>query len=55
MLANWEKVKCMYTDADSFDEYDEKKEEIWPIPMTKAPTPTEKSKRQRDNTKTSIT
>ena len=29
----------------------EKKEEIWHIPMTKAPTPTEKSKKQRDNTK----
>ena len=37
----------------------EKKKEIWLSPMTKAPTPTEKSKRQRDNTKkppnTSIT
>ena len=37
----------------------EKKEEIWLSPMTKAPTPTEKSKKQRDNirnaTKTSIT
>ena len=30
----------------------EKKEEIWLSPMTKAPTPTEKSKKQRDNTKT---
>ena len=29
----------------------EKKEEIWLSPMTKAPTPTEKSKKQRDNTK----
>ena len=28
-----------------------KKEEIWLSPMTKAPTPTEKSKKQRDNTK----
>ena len=28
----------------------DKKEEIWPSPMTKAPTPTEKSKKQRDNT-----
>ena len=27
------------------------KEEIWPSPMTEAPTPTEKSKKQRDNTK----
>ena len=29
----------------------EKKEEIWLSPITKAPTPTEKSKKQRDNTK----
>ena len=28
-----------------------KKEEIWLSPMTEAPTPTEKSKKQRDNTK----
>ena len=33
-------------------QYKEKKEEIWLSPMTKAPTPTEKSKKQRDNTKT---
>ena len=32
--------------------YQEKKEEIWLSPMTKAPTPTEKSKKQCDNTKT---
>ena len=30
----------------------EKKEEIWLSPMTKAPTATEKSRKQRDNTKT---
>ena len=30
--------------------YLEKKEEIWLSPMTKAPTPTEMSKRQSDNT-----
>ena len=30
----------------------EKKEEIWLSPMTKAPTPTEQSKKQRGNTKT---
>ena len=40
-------------------EHEVKKEEIWLSPMTKAPTPTEKSKKQRDNTKsppkTSIT
>ena len=28
-----------------------KKEEIWPSPMTKAPSPTEMSKGQSDNTK----
>ena len=28
-----------------------KKEEIWLSPMTKAPTPTEKSKKHRDNIK----
>ena len=33
--------------------YLEKKEEIWLSPMTKAPIPTEMSKGQRDNTKTS--
>ena len=30
----------------------EKKEEIWLSPMTKAPIPTEESKKQPDNTKT---
>ena len=30
---------------------EEKKEVIWLSPMTKAPTPTEKSKKQRDNIK----
>ena len=29
----------------------EKKKEIWLSPMTKAPTPTEKSKKQLDNIK----
>ena len=33
----------------------EKKEEIWLSPMTKAPTPTETSKKQRDNTKNATT
>ena len=28
----------------------DKKEKIWPSPMTKAPTPTEMSKGQNDNT-----
>ena len=31
--------------------YEEKKEEIWLSPVTKTPTPTEQSKKQRDNTK----
>ena len=31
--------------------YREKKEEIWLSPITKAPTPTEKFKKQRDNKK----
>ena len=30
----------------------EKKEEIWLSPVTKTPTPTEQSKKQRDNMKT---
>ena len=29
--------------------YEDKKEEIWPSPMTKAPIPTEMSKGQSDN------
>ena len=32
--------------------YIEKKEEIWLSPVTKTPTPTEQSKKQRDNIKT---
>ena len=32
--------------------FKQKKEDIWLSPITKAPTPTEKSKKQRDNTKT---
>ena len=34
------------------DCFKEEKEEIWLSPMTKAPTPTEKPKTHRDNTKT---
>ena len=33
-----------------FNYLEEKKEEIWLSPMTKAPTPTEMSKGQSDNT-----
>ena len=35
-----------------FDRLKEKKEEIWLSPVTKTPTPTEQSKKQRDNIKT---
>ena len=34
------------------DHCNEKKEEIWIRPMTKAPTTTEKPNKQRDNTQT---
>ena len=34
----------------TWNEIVEKKEEIWLSPMTKAPTPTEMSKGQSDNT-----
>ena len=34
------------------DSNEEKKEDIWLGPMTIAPTPPEKSKKQRDNIKT---
>ena len=33
-----------------FTLFEDKKEEIWPSPMTKAPIPTEMSKGQSDNT-----
>ena len=35
--------------------YKDKKEEIWPSPMTKVPTPTEMSKGQSDNTNNATT
>ena len=34
------------------DSHEEKKEDIWLGPMTKTPTPPEKSKKQRGNIKT---
>ena len=40
--------KILRRDVNS---HQEKKEEIWLSPVTKAPTPTEKSKKQRDNIK----
>ena len=42
---------CPIWDLHLFESW-EKKEEIWLSPMTKAPTPTEKFTKQRDNTKT---
>ena len=45
--------KCIGDDGNILNSKQEKKEEIWLSPMTKAPTPTEKSIKQRDNTKTS--
>ena len=47
-----DEVKCniLANCSTVHDYYKDKKEEIWPIPMTKAPTPTEMSKRQSDNT-----
>ena len=43
-----------YSEANFDDLFEvvgkDKKEEIWPSPMTKAPTPTEMSKRASDNT-----
>ena len=44
-------VSFCYLTNKTFAEYEEKKDEIWLSPMTKAPTPTEKSKKQRANTK----
>ena len=53
------KIQTVWTFIIVISIPDEKKEEIWLFPMTKAPTPTKKSKMQRDNTKnatkTSIT
>ena len=40
------------TEAMSIFSTQEKKEEIWLSPVTKTPTPTEQSKKQRDNIKT---
>ena len=45
------KILCVHRDHNLFIEVKEKKEKIWLNPMTKAPTPTEKSKKQRDNIK----
>ena len=44
--------KIFWVKLDWNGNFGVKKEEIWLSPMTKAPTPTEKSKKQRDNTKT---
>ena len=37
--------------SNKIEQLQEKKEKIWLSPMTKAPTPTEKSKKQRNNKK----
>ena len=42
--------KCQICITFYFSIYKDKKEEIWPSPMTKAPTPTEMSKGQSHNT-----
>ena len=41
---------CKRVTITSQGMFEEKKEEIWHSPMTKAPTPTEMSKGQSDNT-----
>ena len=42
---------CLERNDDNVHEmYGDKKEEIWLSPMTEAPTPTEMSKGQSDNT-----
>ena len=44
-------TKHYQIDYDLICSYKEKKKYIWLSPMSKAPTPTEKSKKQRDNKK----
>ena len=46
-------VTAMLRDLSAWhSSYNEKNEEIWLSPMTKAPTPTEKAKKQCENTQT---
>ena len=47
----WCRGFCHRTESDLFLFLLREKEEIWLSPMTEALTPTEKSKKQRDNTK----
>ena len=55
---SWKLIDKTHMDAYSsnykklFFSFWEKKEEIWLNPVTKTPTPTEQSKKQRDNIKT---
>ena len=42
----------VFKDKDAPTMNEEKKEEIWLSLITKTPSPTEKSKKQRENTKT---
>ena len=51
VLASVFKVSAYFPDNPRI--YSEKREEICESPMTKVPTPTVKSKKQRDNMKTS--
>ena len=43
-------MSLIETSRTALSTHKDKKEEIWPSPMTKAPTPTEMSKGQSDNT-----
>ena len=54
VMVNIMKQMCMKHDIiqNFVSIYKEKKKEIWLSPITKAPTMTEKSKKQRDNIKT---
>ena len=50
---NWDANRFLSAESEDWvnsASYEEKKEEIWLSPKTKAPTPTEMSKGQSDNT-----
>ena len=47
----WLIASLCYNNSAISTVYEEKKEEDWLSPMTKAPTPTEKSKKQGDTLK----
>ena len=50
-LSDSDNIFNPHSDTLNYFTPQEKKEEIWLSPMTEAPTPTEKSKKHRDNTK----